>query len=107
MISIIKACPADVDYAVNRPPAQKTRDGRYGLSLPVLCHHGILAAVQPAGPDRCGAKHIDMALAGFAVAVTGNQAMNYLTTANAASGWAMRTPNLTPYRGVSNPLTGI
>jgi len=42
-------------------------------------------------------QHIDMALLDCAVAITGNQAMNYLTTGKAPTRMGNAHPNLTPY----------
>ena len=56
----------------------------------------ILAAVYQRNQTGVG-QHIDMALLDCAVAVTGNQAMNYLTTGTAPSRMGNAHPNLTPY----------
>jgi crotonobetainyl-CoA:carnitine CoA-transferase CaiB-like acyl-CoA transferase len=56
----------------------------------------ILAAVHQRGQTGMG-QHIDMALLDCAVAVTGNQAMNYLTTGKAPHRMGNAHPNLTPY----------
>jgi len=56
----------------------------------------ILAAVHQRSQTGVG-QHIDMALLDCAVAVTGNQAMNYLTTGNAPTRMGNAHPNLTPY----------
>jgi crotonobetainyl-CoA:carnitine CoA-transferase CaiB-like acyl-CoA transferase len=56
----------------------------------------ILAAVH----QRCQTgrgQHIDMALLDCAVAIMGNQAMNYLTTGKAPGRMGNAHPNLTPY----------
>lgn len=56
----------------------------------------ILAAVHQR--ERTGAgQQIDMALMDCAVAITGNQAMNYLTTGTAPVRLGNAHPNLTPY----------
>ena len=56
----------------------------------------ILAAVYQRNQTGAG-QHIDMSLLDCAVAVTGNQAMNYLTTGSAPSRMGNAHPNLTPY----------
>jgi crotonobetainyl-CoA:carnitine CoA-transferase CaiB-like acyl-CoA transferase len=56
----------------------------------------ILAAVHQRTQTGAG-QHIDMALLDVAVAVTGNQAMNYLTTGTAPTRMGNAHPNLTPY----------
>lgn len=56
----------------------------------------ILAAVHQRTQTGLG-QHIDMALLDCAVAITGNQAMNYLTTGKAPSRMGNAHPNLTPY----------
>jgi len=56
----------------------------------------ILAAVHQRTQTGMG-QHIDMALLDCAVAITGNQAMNYLTTGKAPSRMGNAHPNLTPY----------
>ena len=56
----------------------------------------ILAAVHQRTHTGVG-QHIDMALLDCAVAVTGNQAMNYLTTGKAPVRMGNAHPNLTPY----------
>ncbi len=56
----------------------------------------ILAAVHQRSQTGVG-QHIDMALLDCAVAVTGNQAMNYLTTGKAPHRMGNAHPNLTPY----------
>lgn len=56
----------------------------------------ILAAVHQRNSTGVG-QHIDMALLDCAVAITGNQAMNYLTTGVAPSRLGNAHPNLTPY----------
>ncbi|MGC1502972.1 MAG: CaiB/BaiF CoA-transferase family protein [Sulfitobacter sp.] len=56
----------------------------------------ILAAVHQRGRTGRG-QHIDMALLDCAVAITGNQAMNYLTTGVAPTRMGNAHPNLTPY----------
>lgn len=56
----------------------------------------ILAAVHQRHSTGVG-QHIDMALLDCAVAITGNQAMNYLTTGVAPSRLGNAHPNLTPY----------
>ncbi|MEQ6249735.1 CaiB/BaiF CoA-transferase family protein [Sulfitobacter sp. HNIBRBA3233] len=56
----------------------------------------ILAALHQRGTTGTG-QHIDMALLDCAVAITGNQAMNYLTTGTAPTRLGNAHPNLTPY----------
>ena len=56
----------------------------------------ILAAVHQRGQTGVG-QHIDMSLLDCAVSITGNQAMNYLTTGKAPSRMGNAHPNLTPY----------
>jgi crotonobetainyl-CoA:carnitine CoA-transferase CaiB-like acyl-CoA transferase len=56
----------------------------------------ILAAVHQRSQTGVG-QHIDMALLDCAVAITGNQAMNYLTTGVAPMRMGNAHPNLTPY----------
>ncbi len=56
----------------------------------------ILAAVHQRGETGRG-QHIDMALLDSAVAIMGNQAMNYLTTGSAPGRMGNAHPNLTPY----------
>jgi crotonobetainyl-CoA:carnitine CoA-transferase CaiB-like acyl-CoA transferase len=56
----------------------------------------ILAAVLQRTRTGVG-QHIDMALLDCAVAITGNQAMNYLTTGTPPSRLGNAHPNLTPY----------
>ena len=56
----------------------------------------ILAAVHQRHNTGVG-QHIDMALLDCAVAITGNQAMNYLTTGKAPTRMGNAHPNLTPY----------
>lgn len=56
----------------------------------------ILAAVHQRNSTGLG-QHIDMALLDCAVAITGNQAMNYLTTGTPPSRLGNAHPNLTPY----------
>ncbi|KIN74694.1 CaiB/BaiF CoA transferase family protein [Sulfitobacter guttiformis] len=56
----------------------------------------ILAAVYQRASTGLG-QHIDMALMDCAVAITGNQAMNYLTTGTAPTRLGNAHPNLTPY----------
>ncbi|MFD2739671.1 CaiB/BaiF CoA transferase family protein [Sulfitobacter aestuarii] len=56
----------------------------------------ILAAVHQRSQTGVG-QHIDMALLDCAVAITGNQAMNYLTTGTAPTRMGNAHPNLTPY----------
>ena len=56
----------------------------------------ILAAIHQRNSTGLG-QHIDMALLDCAVAITGNQAMNYLTTGVAPSRLGNAHPNLTPY----------
>jgi len=56
----------------------------------------ILAAVHQRGQTGVG-QHIDMALLDCAVAIMGNQAMNYLTTGKAPTRMGNAHPNLTPY----------
>ncbi len=56
----------------------------------------ILAAVHQRNSTGVG-QHIDMALLDCAVAITGNQAMNYLTTGKAPTRLGNAHPNLTPY----------
>ena len=56
----------------------------------------ILAAVHQRNSTGVG-QHIDMALLDCAVAITGNQAMNYLTTGTPPSRLGNAHPNLTPY----------
>ncbi|KEJ90445.1 CaiB/BaiF CoA transferase family protein [Sulfitobacter donghicola] len=56
----------------------------------------ILAAVHQRQTTGVG-QHIDMALLDCAVAITGNQAMNYLTTGIAPTRLGNAHPNLTPY----------
>jgi crotonobetainyl-CoA:carnitine CoA-transferase CaiB-like acyl-CoA transferase len=56
----------------------------------------ILAAVHQRHTSGVG-QHIDMALLDCAVAITGNQAMNYLTTGTAPTRLGNAHPNLTPY----------
>lgn len=56
----------------------------------------ILAAVHQRSVTGVG-QHIDMALLDCAVAIMGNQAMNYLTTGKAPGRMGNAHPNLTPY----------
>lgn len=56
----------------------------------------ILAAVHQRAQTGVG-QHIDMALLDCAVAITGNQAMNYLTTGTPPTRMGNAHPNLTPY----------
>ncbi|AXI40919.1 CaiB/BaiF CoA-transferase family protein [Sulfitobacter sp. SK011] len=56
----------------------------------------ILAAVHQRAHTARG-QHIDMSLLDCAVAITGNQAMNYLTTGKAPKRMGNAHPNLTPY----------
>lgn len=56
----------------------------------------ILAAVHQRSQTGKG-QHIDMALLDCAVAIMGNQAMNYLTTGKAPVRMGNAHPNLTPY----------
>eukprot|EP00095_Tigriopus_kingsejongensis_P004679 snap_masked-scaffold4652_size5606-processed-gene-0.0 protein:Tk04679 transcript:snap_masked-scaffold4652_size5606-processed-gene-0.0-mRNA-1 annotation:"CoA-transferase" len=56
----------------------------------------ILAAVHQRGSTGLG-QHIDMALLDCAVAITGNQGMNYLTSGKAPTRMGNAHPNLTPY----------
>ena len=56
----------------------------------------ILAAVHQRNQTGKG-QHIDMALLDCAVAIMGNQAMNYLVTGNAPRRMGNAHPNLTPY----------
>ncbi|UWR22266.1 CaiB/BaiF CoA-transferase family protein [Sulfitobacter sp. S190] len=56
----------------------------------------ILAAVHQRQSTGRG-QHIDMSLLDCAVAITGNQAMNYLTTGNPPGRMGNAHPNLTPY----------
>lgn len=56
----------------------------------------ILAAVHQRQTTGVG-QHIDMALLDCAVAITGNQAMNYLTTGTPPTRLGNAHPNLTPY----------
>ncbi len=56
----------------------------------------ILAAVHQRTATGQG-QHIDMALLDCAVAIMGNQAMNYLTTGTAPGRMGNAHPNLTPY----------
>ncbi|MCX7558032.1 CaiB/BaiF CoA-transferase family protein [Sulfitobacter sp. F26204] len=56
----------------------------------------ILAAVHQRSETGKG-QHIDMALLDCAVAIMGNQAMNYLTTGVAPTRMGNAHPNLTPY----------
>ena len=56
----------------------------------------ILAAVHQRHETGKG-QHIDMALLDCAVAIMGNQAMNYLTTGNVPGRMGNAHPNLTPY----------
>ena len=56
----------------------------------------ILAAVHQRSQTGVG-QHIDMALLDCAVAIMGNQAMNYLTTGKAPTRMGNAHPNLTPY----------
>ncbi len=56
----------------------------------------ILAAVHQRTQTGHG-QHIDMSLLDCAVAITGNQAMNYLTTGKAPTRMGNAHPNLTPY----------
>ena len=58
---------------------------------------GILAALHQRARTGKG-QHIDMSLLDVAVAVTANQAMNYLTTGNAPGRMGNSHPNLTPYQ---------
>ncbi|TNF64740.1 MAG: CoA transferase [Rhodobacteraceae bacterium] len=57
----------------------------------------ILAALHQRGQTGRG-QHIDMALLDVAVAVTANQALNYLTTGKAPGRMGNAHPNLTPYQ---------
>jgi crotonobetainyl-CoA:carnitine CoA-transferase CaiB-like acyl-CoA transferase len=56
----------------------------------------ILAAVHQRATTGAG-QHIDMCLLDSAVAIMGNQAMNYLTTGKAPGRMGNAHPNLTPY----------
>ncbi|MFG6567085.1 MULTISPECIES: CaiB/BaiF CoA transferase family protein [unclassified Sulfitobacter] len=62
----------------------------------VYASTAILAAVHQRNQTGVG-QHIDMALLDCAVAITGNQAMNYLTTGKAPTRMGNAHPNLTPY----------
>lgn len=62
----------------------------------VYASTAILAAVHQRQQTGVG-QHIDMALLDCAVAITGNQAMNYLTTGKAPTRMGNAHPNLTPY----------
>ncbi|MGR3473146.1 MAG: CaiB/BaiF CoA transferase family protein [Sulfitobacter sp.] len=62
----------------------------------VYASTAILAAVHQRHQTVVG-QHIDMALLDCAVAITGNQAMNYLTTGKAPTRMGNAHPNLTPY----------
>ncbi|EDQ06644.1 Acetyl-CoA:oxalate CoA-transferase [Sulfitobacter indolifex] len=62
----------------------------------VYASTAILAAVHQRHQTGVG-QHIDMALLDCAVAITGNQAMNYLTTGKAPTRMGNAHPNLTPY----------
>ena len=57
----------------------------------------ILAALQMRERTGTG-QHIDLALMDVAVAITANQAMNYLTTGTAPQRLGNAHPNLTPYQ---------
>jgi crotonobetainyl-CoA:carnitine CoA-transferase CaiB-like acyl-CoA transferase len=57
----------------------------------------ILAALHQRGQTGKG-QHIDMSLLDVAVAVTANQAMNYLTTGTPPGRMGNAHPNLTPYQ---------
>ena len=56
----------------------------------------ILAAVHQRSQTGVG-QHIDMALLDCAVAITGNQSMNYMTTGKPPTRMGNAHPNLTPY----------
>ena len=56
----------------------------------------ILAAIYQRNSTGVG-QHIDMALLDCAVAITGNQGMNYLATGKAPTRMGNAHPNLTPY----------
>ncbi len=58
---------------------------------------GILSALHQRQTTGKG-QHIDMSLLDVAVAVTANQAMNYLTTGTAPGRMGNAHPNLTPYQ---------
>tara|TARA_R110002049_G_scaffold44333_5_gene130033 strand:- start:84734 stop:85846 length:1113 start_codon:yes stop_codon:yes gene_type:complete len=62
----------------------------------VYASTAILAALHQRSQTGVG-QHIDMALLDCAVAITGNQAMNYLTTGVAPTRMGNAHPNLTPY----------
>lgn len=62
----------------------------------VYASTAILAAVHQRHQTGVG-QHIDMALLDCAVAITGNQAMNYMTTGKAPTRMGNAHPNLTPY----------
>ena len=65
--------------------------------FPKLIYCSITGFGQDGPYAHRAGQHIDMSLLDCAVAVTGNQAMNYLTTGNAPSRMGNAHPNLTPY----------
>ena len=75
---------------------QKTGMAITDVFTGVYATTAILAAVYQRAQTGRG-QHIDMALLDCAVAITGNQAMNYLTTGTPPKRMGNAHPNLTPY----------
>ncbi len=76
---------------------QKTGVAITDIFTGVYSVSAILAALHQRGRTGRG-QHIDMSLLDVAVAVTANQALNYLTTGKAPGRMGNAHPNLTPYQ---------
>ena len=79
----------------DRPP-QKSGMAIADIFTGIYATTAILAAVHQRNQTGKG-QHIDMALLDSAVAIMGNQAMNYMTTGVAPGRMGNAHPNLTPY----------
>jgi len=79
----------------DRPP-QKSGMAITDIFTGIYATTAILAAVHQRHNTGRG-QHIDMALLDCAVAIMGNQAMNYMTTGKAPGRMGNAHPNLTPY----------
>ena len=79
----------------DRPP-QKSGMAITDIFTGIYASTAILAAVHQRHETGRG-QHIDMALMDSAVAIMGNQAMNYMTTGVAPGRMGNAHPNLTPY----------
>ncbi|MGC1496216.1 MAG: CaiB/BaiF CoA-transferase family protein [Sulfitobacter sp.] len=77
-------------------PPQKSGIAITDVFTGIYATTAILAAVHQRNETGRG-QHIDMSLLDCAVAITGNQAMNYLTTGKAPTRMGNAHPNLTPY----------